>query len=285
MKNNVFKDIYNYRQMIFGLVHRELRGRYKGSVLGFLWTFLNPLLQLVVYTLLFGVLLKSDISDFYLYLFVGLIPWIFIQTSVAGGSGAVLNQKSLVTKIRFPREVLPISYVTTAFINMLYCFIIIFVVVGINVTVHSIQAGYLAGPYVIENVNQSYNFLPYLALPLLFVIEYMFALGLCFLTSSITVYFRDMEHILSIVTMFWCYCTPIMYSLDKILAGDRQKYKWIFIYFNPMTSIVQGFQNILYYGMWPDFSTLWVGAVYAIVFLLIGFFTFEGLKKRFAEEL
>lgn len=285
MKNNVFKDIYNYRQMIFGLVHRELRGRYKGSVLGFLWTFLNPLLQLVVYTLLFGVLLKSDISDFYLYLFVGLIPWIFIQTSVAGGSGAVLNQKSLVTKIRFPREVLPISYVTTAFINMLYCFIIIFVVVGINVTVHSIQAGYLAGPYVIENVNQSYNFLPYLALPLLFVIEYMFALGLCFLTSSITVYFRDMEHILSIVTMFWCYCTPVMYSLDKILAGDRQKYKWIFIYFNPMTSIVQGFQNILYYGMWPDFSTLWVGAVYAIVFLLIGFFTFEGLKKRFAEEL
>lgn len=285
MKNNVFKDIYNYRQMIFGLVHRELRGRYKGSVLGFLWTFLNPLLQLVVYTLLFGVLLKSDISDFYLYLFVGLIPWIFIQTSVAGGSGAVLNQKSLVTKIRFPREVLPISYVTTAFINMLYCFIIIFVVVGINVTVHSIQAGYLAGPYVIENVNQSYNFLPYLALPLLFVIEYMFALGLCFLTSSITVYFRDMEHILSIVTMFWCYCTPIMYSLDKILAGDREKYEWIFIYFNPMTSIVQGFQNILYYGMWPDFSTLWVGAVYAIVFLLIGFFTFEGLKKRFAEEL
>ena len=285
MKNNVFKDIYNYRQMIFGLVHRELRGRYKGSVLGFLWTFLNPLLQLVVYTLLFGVLLKSDISDFYLYLFVGLIPWIFIQTSVAGGSGAVLNQKSLVTKIRFPREVLPISYVTTAFINMLYCFIIIFVVVGINVTIHSVQAGYLAGPYVIKNVNQSYNFLPYLALPLLFVIEYMFALGLCFLTSSITVYFRDMEHILSIVTMFWCYCTPIMYSLDKILAGDREKYEWIFIYFNPMTSIVQGFQNILYYGEWPDFPTLWVGAVYAIVFLLIGFFTFEGLKKRFAEEL
>lgn len=286
MKNNVFKDIFDYRQMVFGLVHRELRGRYKGSVLGFLWTFLNPLLQLLVYTLLFGVLLKSNINDFYLYLFVGLIPWIFIQTSAAGGSGAVLNQKSLVTKIRFPREVLPISYVTTAFINMLYCFIIIFVVVGINVTIHSVQAGFLAGPNIISGVNQQpYNFLPFLSLPLLFIIEYVFALGLCFLTSSITVYFRDMEHILSIVTMFWCYCTPIMYSLDNILAGDRQKYKWIFIYFNPMTSIVQGFQNVLYYGTWPDFSTLWVGAVYAIVFLLIGFFTFEGLKKRFAEEL
>lgn len=285
MKSNVFKDIFDYRQMIAGLIHRELRGRYKGSVLGFLWTFLNPLLQLVVYTLLFGVLLKSNISDFYLYLFVGLIPWIFIQTSASGGSGAILNQKSLVTKIRFPREVLPISYVTTAFINMLYCFIIIFIVVGINVTVHSINAGFLAGPYVENGIQQSYNFLPYLSLPLLFIIEYIFALGLCLLTSSITVYFRDMEHILSIITMFWCYCTPIMYSLDNILQGDRERYRFIFIYFNPMTTIVQGFQNVLYYGRWPDFSTLWVGAVYAIAFLLIGFGIFEILKRRFAEEL
>lgn len=285
MKSNVFKDIFDYRQMIAGLIHRELRGRYKGSVLGFLWTFLNPLLQLVVYTLLFGVLLKSNISDFYLYLFVGLIPWIFIQTSASGGSGAILNQKSLVTKIRFPREVLPISYVTTAFINMLYCFIIIFIVVGVNVTIHSANAGFLAGPYVENGIQQSYNFLPYLSLPLLFIIEYIFALGLCFLTSSITVYFRDMEHILSIITMFWCYCTPIMYSLDNILQGDRERYRFIFIYFNPMTTIVQGFQNVLYYGRWPDFSTLWVGAVYAIAFLLIGFGVFEILKRRFAEEL
>lgn len=272
--------------MIAGLIHRELRGRYKGSILGFLWTFLNPLLQLVVYTLLFGVLLKSNISDFYLYLFVGLIPWIFIQTSASGGSGAILNQKSLVTKIRFPREVLPISYVTTAFINMLYCFIIIFIVVGVNVTIHSLNAGFLTGPYAdLNGIQQPYDFLPYLSLPLLFIIEYIFALGLCFLTSSITVYFRDMEHILSIVTMFWCYCTPIMYSLDNILQGDRERFRFIFIYFNPMTTIVQGFQSVLYYGRWPDFSTLWVGAVYAIAFLLIGFGVFEFLKRRFAEEL
>lgn len=289
MKNNVLKDIYNYRQMISGLVHRELRGRYKGSVLGFLWTFLNPLLQLLVYTLLFGVLLKSNIKDFYLFLFVGLIPWIFIQNCVAGGSNAVVNQKSLVTKIRFPREVLPISYVTTAFVNMLYCFVIIFIVVSFNIGIHSFNNGFISGPAteIAANgvINNPYSFWPYFALPLLFIIQYVLALGLCFLASSITVYFRDMEHILSVVTMFWCYCTPIMYSLDNILGDSMNKYRWIFVYLNPMTTIVEAYQSILYYGRWPDFSTLWVGAAYAVFFLLVGFGVFELLKKRFAEEL
>ena len=267
--------------MVFGLVHRELRGRYKGSVLGFFWTFLNPLLQLLVYTLLFGVLLKSPIEDFYLYLFVGLIPWLFIQTSVAQGSNCIINQKSLVTKIRFPREVIPISFVTTAFINMLYCFIVIFAVVGINLAIDGVNAGALVNPE-----GNPYSFLPYLMIPVMFVILYCLALGLCFLVSSITVYFRDMEHILTIVSMIWCYATPIMYSLENVLDGEKMsKYGWVFIYLNPMTTIVQGFQNILYRGMMPDFSTLWVAAVYAVFFLVFGFAIFEVAKKRFAEEL
>lgn len=278
---NVFKQIYEYREMIKGLVRRDLRGRYKGSVLGFFWTFLNPLLQLLVYTLLFGVLLKSNIPDFYLYLFVGLIPWIFMSTCVSGGAGCILEQKSLVTKVRFPREVIPISFVTTAFINMLLTFIIILGVVGIQMGINSWSVGYPVNP-----LGESFNFLPLLSLPLIFLIEYILGLGMTFLCSTITVYFRDMQHILGIVTMLWCYCTPIMYSLKNILGTEGYaKYYKIFLFGNPMTSIIEAYQNILYYGTWPNFLNLLVGVGYAVIFLIIGFLIFEKGKKRFAEEM
>lgn len=278
---NVFKQIYDYRQMIKGLIRRDLRGRYKGSVLGFFWTFLNPLLQLVVYTLLFGILLKSNIPDFYLYLFIGLIPWIFMSTCVSGGAGCILEQKSLVTKVRFPREVIPISYATTAFINMLLTFIIIFGVIAIQMGINSWNFGYPVNP-----LKEPFNFLPLLSLPLIFIIEYILGLGMTFLCSSITVYFRDMQHILGIITMLWCYCTPIMYSLENILAGDKyEKYYKVFLYANPMTSIIEAYHNILYTGTWPNFLNLLIGLAYAIFFLVIGFLVFELLKKRFAEEM
>ena len=115
----LFRELYHYREMLFSLVRKDLRGRYKGSVLGFLWTFINPLMQLLVYTFVFTVILPAQVEHYSLYLFVALIPWIFFSTAVAGGAGCVLAQKGMVTKIYFPREVLPISHVTSAFVNML----------------------------------------------------------------------------------------------------------------------------------------------------------------------
>ena len=93
------KEIYAYREMIFSLVRKDLRGRYKGSALGFLWTFINPLLQLLVYTLVFSVIMKSGIEDYYMFLFVALIPWMFFASSLQGGSTSVLAQKDMVKKI------------------------------------------------------------------------------------------------------------------------------------------------------------------------------------------
>ncbi len=116
------REIYDYRQMIFSLVRKELRGRYKGSALGFLWTFINPLLQLCVYTFVFSIVMPNNIDKFYLYLFVGLIPWLFFSGSLTGGAASIINQKDMVKKIYFPREVMPIAYVTSNFVNMLYCY-------------------------------------------------------------------------------------------------------------------------------------------------------------------
>ncbi len=100
------KELYNYREMLFNLVKKDLRTRYKGSVLGFFWTFLNPLLQLLVYTLVFSVILKSDIPNYYIHLFVALVPWLFFSTSLTASSTAIIGNKDLIKKIYFPRIIM-----------------------------------------------------------------------------------------------------------------------------------------------------------------------------------
>lgn len=253
-------ELYDYRQMIASLVRKDLRGRYKGSVLGFLWTFINPLLQLIVYTIVFSTILRSDIEKYYLFLFVALIPWIFFSTCLTGGSTTILSQKSLVTKIYFPREVLPISFVTGAFVNMLYCFIVVFAVVFVSGVGISLEA--------------------LIWLPLIMVIEYMLGLGIALFSSAITVYFRDLEHILGIFALAWMYLTPIMYPSTII----PDKYQMLFS-LNPMTSVISAYRDILYYKKPPEFLTLLQALSLSVVVLMIGLMVFEALKKRFAEEL
>lgn len=125
----LIRELWNYREMIVSLVQRDLKSRYKGSVLGFLWMLLNPLLQLCVYTIVFSTILRTGIEKFYLFLFVALVPWIFFSTCLSGGTTVILGQQDMVKKIYFPREVLPIAYTTSQFVNMLLSFIVIFVVV------------------------------------------------------------------------------------------------------------------------------------------------------------
>lgn len=254
------KEIYAYRQMIFSLVKRDLKGRYKGSVLGFLWTFLNPLLQLAVYTMVFSVIMRAGIKDYYLFLFVALIPWIFFSSSLTGGASCIMAQQDMVKKIYFPREVLPIAHVTSQFINMLLSFIVVFAVL--------IFAGYTMNPLAI------------LCLPVIMIVEYILALGLTMIMSAVTVYLRDMEYILGIITMAWQFLTPVMYSIEQAPEEVQMIFQ-----INPMTSVIVAYRDILYYGRVPELGTLLSAAVVGIVMLLVGWFVFDHLQKRFVEEL
>lgn len=257
---DALKELYDYREMIFSLVRKDLRGRYKGSVLGFLWTFINPLLQLVVYTVVFSFILKSNIERYYLYLFVALIPWIFFSSSVTGGSASIVAQKDLIKKIYFPREVIPISYVTSCFVNMLLCFIVIFAVI--------IFSGVGVNPLAL------------LCLPVIMVVEYVLALGMALLASAITVYFRDLEHILGIFMMAWMYMTPIMY--DKSIVPE----KLLPIFnLNPMTHVIECYRAVLYYKTMPDLNSLLSSCILGIFFLILGSVVFRKLQRHFAEEL
>ncbi|MBQ7027386.1 MAG: ABC transporter permease [Ruminococcus sp.] len=254
------KELYAYRQMIFSLVKKDLRGRYKGSVLGFLWTFINPLFQLIVYTVVFSFILKTNIERYYLYLFVGLIPWIFFSSSITVGAASVVAQKDLIKKIYFPRMVIPISYVTSCFVNMLLCFIVIFAVIifsGVGV-----------------------NFLALLTLPVIMAVEYLLALGMALLASAVTVYFRDLEHILGIISMAWMYMTPIMY--DKAIVPERLLPVFNL---NPMTHVIGCYRDVLYHKQIPDLTSLLSAAGLGILFLFIGCIVFSKLQKHFAEEL
>ena len=271
---NTLKELYAYRQMIFSLVKKELRGRYKGSVLGFLWTFLNPLLQLVVYALVFAFLLGSDIPKYYLHLFVALVPWIFFSSSLTGGSVSVIASKDMVKKIYFPREVLPISYVTSAFVNMLLCFLVIFAVMLIGGTV--------------PPEGEHFHWEALLYLPIIMIVEYLLALGGALLTSGLTVYFRDLEHILGIVTMAWMYLTPVLYSIslveNQLAAHNMTNLMWLY-WLNPMTPITVAYRDILYYGQFPHINTLLSAAILGVVVLVVGYWAFRKLQKGFAEEL
>ena len=257
---NTLREIYSYREMIVSMVRRDLRGRYKASFLGFLWTFINPLLQLLVYTMVFSVIMRSDIEKYYLFLFVGLIPWLFFSISIASGSGCIVEQGNMITKIYFPREILPISLVTGQFINMLLSFIVVFAVLAVS------GSGFMPAA------------LPFL-IPIM-ILEYMLALGITLIVSAVTVYIRDMQHITGILVMAWQFLTPVMYSVDMV----PEQMRGIFMA-NPMTPIIIAYRDILYYKQIPQLNTLLLSLLMGVVFLVIGALVFGKLKKRFAEEI
>lgn len=259
MTNNI-KELYAYREMIASLIKRELRGKYKASVLGFLWTLMNPLLQMVVYIVVFSFILKSGIENFPIFLFVSLVPWNFFSISVTSGSTCVINQENLIKKIYFPRVILPISYVTSMFINMLLTFVVIFAVL--------LLTGY------------GLNLLAICFLPLIMIIEYILALGICMITSALAVYFRDLEYIMGIITMAWMYLTPILYTADMVPESIRTVFN-----LNPMTPIIEAYQQILYHKQIPTMNTLVEAALIGIVAVIIGYWGFQKMQRKFVEEL
>lgn len=257
---NTLKEIYQYRAMVSSLIKRDLRGRYKGSFLGFAWTFLNPLLQLAVYTVVFSYIMRAGISDYYLFLFVALIPWLFFATSISAGAGCVLVQKEMVKKIYFPREVLPIAHVTCQLVNMLLTFIVVFAVLILS--------------------GKGLNPAALLYLPIIVFAEYILALSFTMTVSALTVYLRDLEHIMAIVVMAWQFLTPVMYSIDMV----PERLLPIFN-LNPMTPIIVAYRDVLYYKQIPKLQTLLHGFLLSVVLLIIGWNVFGHLKKHFAEEM
>lgn len=253
------RDIFEYKEMIFSLVRRDLKGRYRNSILGFFWMFLNPLAQLLIYTFAFSVVMPMHIESYYMHLFVALVPWIFFSACFTGGARAVIDQQELVKKIYFPRHVLPIAFATSQFVNMLLTFIVVFIVLlvsGIGINIKAL-----------------------LFFPLVAVIQYVFALAVTMICSTVSVYYRDMEQIFGILAIGLMYASPVVYSLESVPEQYRQ-----ILSLNPMTIIIVAYRDILFYKKIPDLHALFITFLESICFMIIGWCIFEKKQRRFVEE-
>lgn len=256
---DVFKRIYSYREFLKTNIKKEIRGKYKKSFLGVLWSYLNPLLQLLVYAIIFPFILKNTVDNYIVFLCVGLIPWTFFTTCITQSASTIIANGAIIKKVYFPREILPISVVTSATYNFLIStgIVIIFLFCyGLGLTKYA------------------------LIYPVILIVQYLLTLGLSFIIASITVYFRDIEHIIGIIIMALFYGTPIVYTLESI----PKQFLWI-LNLNPMTHIIEAYRNIFYYQRMPNFESLGILFVITIVICIVGYLIFNKLQKGFAEEL
>jgi lipopolysaccharide transport system permease protein len=208
----VFKNLYNYRELLKTNVKKEIRGKYKNSFLGVLWSFLNPLLQIAVYAIVFPLILRNTQENYVIFLCCGLIPWTFFATAISRSAFTMVENGNILKKVYFPREILPISVVTSEAVNFLISTIIILAFVlfsGLGIT-----------KYV-------------LLYPIVFLAQYLLLLAISFVVSSICVYIRDLQHFIGIFLQLLFYATPIVYAADTI----PEEFAWI-LQLNPMTYII-----------------------------------------------
>ncbi len=256
---NIVKDLYNYRELLKTNIKKDVGGKYKHSFLGVLWSFISPLLQIAVYALVFQVILKSDIENYTVYLCCGLIPWQYFSSVILRGAASIIDNGNIIKKVYFPREILPISVVTSEGVNFLISTIIIL------------------GFVIFGGIGLSIHILWYFVI---LAIQYVVSIGFAFIVSSLSVYFRDLLHLLSIIIQLLFYATPIVYTASAVPEGLQ----WI-IKINPMSYLIEAYRNIFYNKMPPDMKSLFIPLVMGIALCIIGYMIFKKLERRFAEEL
>ena len=257
----VFKELWQYREFLYTNVKKDIRGKYKASFLGVLWSFINPLLQVLVYAIVFPYIMRGQtIPNYLLFIICGIIPWTWFTMSMMNGTTCITTNGNLIKKVYFPREILPISSVTSGCINFLIsCIIILFFAVftGSGITWHIVF------------------------LPLIMLVQYVFSLSLIFLTSAINVYIKDVEYMVNFVINLLFYATPILYPISMF---TDTKFAFIFK-INPFAYIVEAYRNIFYVHTIPGIKQLLGLLGIGIVLLFTCYLVFKKLEKRFAEEI
>ncbi|MFL5357145.1 ABC transporter permease [Archangium sp.] len=255
-----FRELYQYRGLLLSLVQRELKARYRGSVLGFFWTFLNPMLHMLVYGLLFGVFIKNQIEHYPFFMFVGLLPWIWFSTSVTTGASSISDRRDLMTKVRFPAQVLPATVVTTNLCNFVFS-LPLMVALG-----------------VIFGVWPSWHMVLF---PVVVLTQLCFTLAVVYVVSALNVTFRDLQHIITNLMMLWFFITPVLYRVSTI----PEKHRMLMMLANPMAILMSSYQAIFYEHRLPDALPL-LGLLGVSVVLLWGASQlFESRREEFAESI
>lgn len=260
MIKELLNNLYSYRQLLKSNVQKEIRGKYKGSFLGVLWSFVNPLLMTLVYAIVFPLILKSTEPNYITYLVIGILPWNYFTTVIGQGTTTVLSNGGILKKVYFPREILPISVNLSGVINffiscLVICLFLIFSGIGFSFYI--------------------------LFFPLVVLTQFIIQQAIIFITSAINVYVRDSEYIINFIINMLFYATPILYSSSMFVGSP---FEWV-IRINPMATIINGYRDIFYYQTMPDIVSLITVLTCGIVLFYLGLRVFRKLEKGFAEEL
>jgi lipopolysaccharide transport system permease protein len=258
-------DLWSLRHLIGVMVRRDLLGQYKGSVMGFFWTIINPLGHLLLYTFVFSVILKvrfgqdASTGNFALYLMTGLLPWGALAESLSRSTSSITEQPNLVKRVVFPLEILPLAVVVSSMISEVIGLAILSCVAWIM--------GY--------HPHASLGFLP-----LIMLSQFMFIAGLSWLLSSLGVYLRDLRHVMSLALSVWMYASPIVYPASKV-PQNLQFLLWI----NPMAGIVTDFRRVLLEGTTPNWPLFAAYTAVAAALWFFGYYFFNKTKRSFADVI
>ncbi len=261
------KSLYEYRDLLTTLTIKELKVQYRGSVLGFFWSLLNPLLMMLIFTFVFAYIFKFNIKNFPIFLLCALLPWNFFSTAVTVATSSIIANAELIKKVYFPREILPLSIVGANLINFLLSLIVLFV-------------------FLIIYGYNFYVFLPVLVL--IVIIQTVLTTGCCLLLTAINVYFRDIEYIVTVGLLALFYGTPIIYPLSWVESSYWMTEYPFFTYLyklNPLVPLVILYRDVLYNNQMPSLNMFAYAVGSALTLLVIGYMVFNRLEPKFAEEV
>jgi len=259
------RHLFRYRALIQSLVARDLKARYRGSALGFIWSFINPLLLLLIYTFVFTVVMPGvhppELEPFALFMFCGILPWTWFSSSLLESANVLIAGGNLIKKVMFPAEVLPIVTVLAGLVH--FC-------LGLPI---------LAGFLVYYRVPVWPTDL--LWFPVIVAIQLVLTTGLALLISALTVHFRDVRDLLANVLTLWFFATPIIYPIAQAPERVRR-----LLNLNPFTHLAVAYQDVLFRpGPFNQAGRLGVVALVSVVVFLAGYFVFDRLRDTLAEEV
>ena len=254
------RSVFRYRELIRNLVLKDLKLKYRDSVLGFLWSLANPLLLILVYSFVFGHLFTGGPANLVYFLMVGILPWNFFAQSLMMSTGSILDNGNLIRKVALPMEVFPVATVLFSLAQYLLALIVFFPMALLFFKV-SVAWSWLA-------------FVPILVLQILFTV------GMCFIVSTATVFYRDVRHFTEILLMLLFWLTPIIYDIRTV--SDSLK---TVLYMNPLSYFILAYQDVLYRNVFLSLDRLIVLLILTFLSLGLGYSLFLICKVRFAEEV
>jgi lipopolysaccharide transport system permease protein len=261
MLKRLWVFINQWGELIQQLTGREIKARYKQSILGYAWVILVPLINLSVLTIVFSFFFRVPTGNipYSLYLFAALVPWTFTSSAIAGATSSLIANSSLITKIKLPREIFPISSILVKMVDL-----------GLSTAVLITLMIYLHAPL----------YLTILWVPVIFLIQFMMVTGVSYILSAANVFYRDIENILGVILMVWMYLTPIMYPPELIPSKWRQLFS-----LNPMTGIINAYRNVILYGVHPPWQSFGYAILISVGIFILGYFFFRRTQRYFADVI